>query len=90
MSDDTPTPDLMALAESMENMDPEQIQQLLEESRIVIKPGGEVVIENLTTDMLGVAYELDPENPGIQCRVDAASEGGEPAASSDSAPEEGA
>jgi len=59
------------LAQRVSEMSPDQLKTLLEESRIVIRPGGEVVIENLTADLLDVAYELDPDNPGIQCRVDA-------------------
>lgn len=58
-------------AQDLESMSDDQLKQLLEESRIIIKSGGEVVIENLTPSLLDVAYTLDPDNPGIQCRVDA-------------------
>lgn len=60
---------LVEAANNLENLSQEELQELLQESRIVIKPGGQVVIENLTADLLEVAYELDPDNPGIQCRV---------------------
>lgn len=74
---DAPPPsaaDPVSLADSVESMSDEALLQLLEESRIVIRPGGQVVIENLTAGLLDVAYTLDPDNPGVQCRVDARDE----------------
>lgn len=72
---DAPEPvepvDPVELANSLESLDDDALRKLLEESRIVIRPGGEVIIENLTAGLLDVAYTLDPENPGIQCRVEA-------------------
>ena len=40
----------------------------LEDSRIVIRPDGEVVIENLSELLAEVASELDPET-GLICRI---------------------
>jgi hypothetical protein len=41
----------------------------VEESRIVIRPNGEVVIENLSEALAEVAIELDPEGD-LACRLD--------------------
>lgn len=57
--------------DDIESMSDEQLLKMLEESRIVIKKGGEVIIENLTPGLLEVAFELDPDNEGIQCRLEA-------------------
>ena len=43
-------------------------EQPLEESRIIIRPGGEVVIENLSERLVEVALELDPESD-LTCRL---------------------
>jgi hypothetical protein len=38
-------------------------------SRIVIKPGGEVLIENLSMDLMELALMLDPEAP-VACNIE--------------------
>lgn len=65
--DAAPSDAAVDVANSVESLSDDQLKTLLEQSRIVIRPGGEVVIENLTADLLDVAYELDPENPGVTC-----------------------
>lgn len=45
-----------------------------EESRIVIRPGGEVVFENLSELLAEVALELDPETRELVCRLEQAKE----------------
>ena len=62
--------DPMQLLEALEGG--ADLDQLMLESRIVIKPGGQVIIENLTPDMLELAYALNPDDPGIHCRLDLA------------------
>ncbi|MCA9561847.1 MAG: hypothetical protein KC561_00090 [Myxococcales bacterium] len=41
----------------------------VEESRIVVRPNGEVVIENLSELLLEVAEELDPEMQELLCML---------------------
>lgn len=41
-----------------------------EESRIVIRPDGEVVIENLSELLAEVALTLDPEDADLTCRLE--------------------
>ena len=45
-----------------------------EESRIVIRPDGEVVIENLSESLAEVALELDPDAEAMACRIDLVAE----------------
>ena len=63
-------PSVAEAADNLETMTDAELTQFLQESRIVIRPGGEVVIENLTPDLLVIADELDPDNPGVQCRLE--------------------
>ena len=71
MSDETKGSDAaVEQANNLGSMSDEELLGMLEESRIVIRPGGEVVIENMTLDLLEVAFELDPDNPGVSCRID--------------------
>jgi hypothetical protein len=37
-------------------------------SRIIIKPGGEVIIENLSLDLMELAMALDPDS-GVACEL---------------------
>ncbi|MBN1945073.1 MAG: hypothetical protein JW797_05320 [Bradymonadales bacterium] len=42
----------------------------LEESRIIIRPDGEIVIEHLSELLAEVALQLDPDSESLQCRLD--------------------
>ena len=64
--------DAAEAADDLESLSDDQLLKMLEESRIVIKKGGEVIIENLTPGLLEVALELNPDQPSIQCRVGSA------------------
>ncbi len=48
----------------------EDLAALLDACRIVIRPNGEVVFENLSPAMLDVALALNPEAPSLHCRLD--------------------
>lgn len=41
-----------------------------EQTRIIIRPGGEVVIENLSEEMLELALELGADDESLTCRLD--------------------
>ena len=41
-----------------------------EQTRIVIRPGGEVVIENLSEEMLELALQLGADPESLVCRLD--------------------
>jgi hypothetical protein len=69
--DDAAAASAVDAAEGLESMSDDQLMKMLEESRIIIKKGGEVIIENLTPGLLEVAFELNPDQPSIQCRVEA-------------------
>jgi hypothetical protein len=64
--------------DDLESLSDDQLLKMLEESRIVIKKGGEVIIENLTPGLLEVALELNPDQPSIVCRVDGADDAPSP------------
>ena len=48
-----------------------------EESRIIIRPNGEVVIENLSELLAEVAAELDPDDLELVCLLEEPDEGSE-------------
>ena len=41
----------------------------LEESRIIIRPDGEVVIENLSATLADAVEAMDPETLEVSCRL---------------------
>lgn len=61
MSEDTPTPEDDG---ETKPLDPEDLFH----SRIVIRKDGEVVIENLSMDLMELALLLDPDTP-VACEV---------------------
>lgn len=59
--------------------DPESPPDLpKEESRIIIRPNGEVVIENLSELLAEVAAELDPDDLELVCLLEDSGEEEEP------------
>lgn len=52
------------------DVDREEDALPVEQTRIIIRPGGEVVIENLSEDMLELALELGADDDDLTCSID--------------------
>ena len=66
--DDARRPSREAILAALERAaDPEQGPDDMR-SRIIIKPGGEVIIENLSLDLMELAMALDPSS-GVACEL---------------------